>query len=115
MVRILLIALAVFVAYKLFTTDFRKRREADEKNKKADFDKKSASGELVKDPACGAYVSIEDSIRVRDGDKVYHFCSYECRDKFLKQVEQGGREIPAKTGPEADAEAKKEPESGENK
>ncbi|MDR1125261.1 MAG: transcriptional regulator [Deltaproteobacteria bacterium] len=99
MVRILLIALAAFVVYKLFTTDFRKKCEAEEKDKKTDFDKKAASGELVKDPTCNAYVSVEDSIRVRDGDKVYHFCSYECRDKFLKQLERGGREIPATTGP----------------
>lgn len=100
MVRFLLIALAVFVAYKLFTTDFKKRREADEKSKKDEFAKRSANGELIKDPACGAYVSVEDSVRVRDGEKVYHFCSYECRDKFLKQMEQGGREIPARTGSE---------------
>ena len=27
------------------------------------------------------------SIRVRDGDKVYAFCSYECRDAFVKRLE----------------------------
>ena len=31
---------------------------------------------------------------VRDGEKVHRFCSYECRDKFLQRLEEGGRELP---------------------
>ena len=48
---------------------------------------------MVKDPQCGTYVSVEDSITVRDGDKVYHFCSYDCRDKFLKRIADGGQPV----------------------
>lgn len=107
MVRILLIALAVFVAYKLFTTDFKKRREAEENDKKAEFEQKAAGGELVKDPSCGAYVSVEESVRVRDGEKVYHFCSYECRDRFLKLAERVPAEIPATTKDESKADESK--------
>ena len=40
------------------------------------------------------YVSVDGNISVRDGDKVYRFCSYECRDKFLQRLQEGGRELP---------------------
>jgi len=41
------------------------------------------SGELKKDPACGTYISAATSIkRIVDGE-TYHFCSAECRDKFV--------------------------------
>ena len=42
---------------------------------------------MVKDPVCGSYVSVDDSVKVRDGAQTRHFCSYECRDKYLKQLE----------------------------
>ena len=42
---------------------------------------------MVKDPVCGTYVPADASIRVRDGDKVYAFCSYECRETYIKRLE----------------------------
>lgn len=44
-------------------------------------------GVLVKDPVCGTYVSKESDIRIKEGEEVKCFCSYECRDKYLKLVE----------------------------
>ena len=38
---------------------------------------------LQPDPVCGTYVSIDSSLKKIVGGKVYHFCSPECRDKFL--------------------------------
>jgi YHS domain-containing protein len=48
---------------------------------------------MVKDPSCGTYVDKDGDIRVREGDKVHVFCSYECRDKYLKRI---GASIPKK-------------------
>ncbi len=97
MLKFLVIGLGLFIVYKLFANDFlHKKKKTDAKSEK-NTEKKVAAGELVKDPVCGTYVSIDDSITVRDGSTVHHFCSYDCRDAFLKQLEQGGREIPAKT------------------
>ena len=47
----------------------------------------AATGEMVKDPICGTYVPADANIRARVGDKVYAFCSYECRDAFIKRLE----------------------------
>ena len=81
--KFLAIAVAGFVLYRLFVNDFIKKR----KEAKANAEKEAAnSQDMVKDPECGAYVSKESSITVRDGASVYHFCSYDCRDKFLQHI-----------------------------
>lgn len=86
----IIIALACFVLYKLITND---RGRTEKKEDKA-RERKIAAGEMVKDPVCGSYVDIDSSIKVRDGKKVHHFCSYECREKFLQELQDDGREIP---------------------
>ena len=90
MLKWVLIAAAIFVLYKLITND---RGRKDKKEAKAK-ERKIAAGEMVKDPICGSYVDIDSSIKVRDGQTVHHFCSYDCRQKFLDRLEEGGREIP---------------------
>lgn len=92
--KLIFIGLGIFIVYKLFANDFIHKQQKSTEKESKEAEKKKASGELVKDPICGTYVSIDDSITVRDGETVYHFCSYDCRDKFLKQLEQNGRELP---------------------
>jgi YHS domain-containing protein len=41
------------------------------------------SKRLVRDPMCGTHVAENLAIRVRTGSEVMHFCSAECRDKYL--------------------------------
>lgn len=83
MLKFIIIGLALFIVYKLYMGDKRKKEVEQTKT----TEKKVASGELVKDPVCGTYVNKGGDIRVRDGEKVHVFCSYECRDKFLKRIE----------------------------
>ncbi|KAB1443824.1 transcriptional regulator [Pseudodesulfovibrio senegalensis] len=82
MLKFIIIGLGLFFVYKLFMGDKRKREMQQEKTTK----QKMASGELIKDPVCGTYVNKDGDIRVREGEKVHVFCSYECRDKYLKQI-----------------------------
>ncbi len=49
--------------------------------------KRATAGEMAKDPICGTYVEADGNIRVKEGETVHIFCSYECRDKYLKQLE----------------------------
>ena len=83
MVKFLVIAAALFLVYKLFMGDKQNKNVKKEK----DIKSRVASGEMVKDPSCGTYVEKDGDIRVREGEKVHVFCSYECRDKFLKQIQ----------------------------
>ena len=86
----LLVAAALFILYKLFMGD----RGREEKKEAKAQERRIAAGEMVKDPVCGTYVEAESSIKVKDGRDVHHFCSYDCRQKFLDQMQAAGREIP---------------------
>jgi YHS domain-containing protein len=78
-----------WLLFKLVTNDNKKK--TDKKHK--DMEKKVATGDMVKDPVCGAFVSLDQDIRIRDGETIHRFCSYECRDKFLARLEESGRAI----------------------
>ncbi|GAB6887960.1 hypothetical protein JCM13304A_14580 [Desulfothermus okinawensis JCM 13304] len=81
MLKLIIVFIAGYLLYKLIT--------GEKKHKvKEDISHKIKAGEMVKDPVCGTYVSINSDIRVRDGDKTYCFCSYECRDKYLKKIKE---------------------------
>ena len=85
MIRILIFVAAGFLLYKLIAGNKRQKAVQEKKEEET----LAASGEMVKDPICGTYVSKDADIRVRNGDTVYCFCSYECRDKYLKQLKAG--------------------------
>lgn len=75
----LILALVLYLLYRMFTNDRQKKKEAKQEEK----EHLVATGELVKDPECGTYIDAESSITVREGERVHRFCSYDCRDKFL--------------------------------
>ncbi len=81
MLYYIILGVAAFVLYKLFMGDRRKKMEEKQKETDAEVE----AGEMVRDPVCGTYVSAESRIRVKEGEKVHCFCSYECRDSFLSQ------------------------------
>ena len=90
----LILILAGYALYRLFANDVLKKKKENKEDNAADLERKIAAGEMVKDPECGTYVAVEGNISVRDGDTIHRFCSYECRDKFLQRLEEGGRELP---------------------
>lgn len=94
MIKLIILCAALYFAYRLFANDFLKKRKKEEAEEKKEQEKKIAAGEMVKDPECGTYVSVDDAISVKDADKTWYFCSYDCRDKFLGKLEEGGRELP---------------------
>lgn len=84
MIKLVIFVLAGFILYKLIMGDHKKKSLNKEKRTQDLID----SGEMVKDPVCGTYVSTETDIRAKDEDQTYYFCSYECRDKFLQHKKQ---------------------------
>ena len=44
------------------------------------------TGELKKDPVCGTYVSAAGSVKETLGGQTFHFCSKECRDKYVASL-----------------------------
>jgi YHS domain-containing protein len=41
------------------------------------------TGELKKDPVCGTYIAAASSVKEKVGGQTFHFCSQECRDKYV--------------------------------
>ena len=86
MVKVLVFALVAYALYRLLMND-RKKKEDDASREKEHL---VATGEMVRDPVCGAYVETGGGITVRNGEKVLHFCSYECREKYIRQLREQG-------------------------
>jgi YHS domain-containing protein len=87
MLKVIIFIVAGFLLYKLIMGDRNKKME----QKTQEHEDLADSGEMVKDPVCGTYVASDCDIRVKDGDEVHCFCSYECRDEFLKERYQEKR------------------------
>ena len=83
MLKFLIFIAAIFILYKLLMGDFKKKKEVQEK----EHENLAATGVMTKDPVCGTYVPVGSDIRIKEGDNVHCFCSYECRDSYLKKLE----------------------------
>ena len=42
----------------------------------------TGGGPLKRDPVCGTYVPVDNSVRKSVNGEVLYFCSPECRDKY---------------------------------
>jgi YHS domain-containing protein len=47
-----------------------------------------ANKRLVRDPLCGMHVAEELAIPMRAGEEMIHFCSPECRDRYLSETQK---------------------------
>jgi YHS domain-containing protein len=47
---------------------------------------------LVQDPVCHTYIAQRSSVQLREGGEVLHFCSTQCRDRYLKEHSQVDRD-----------------------
>ncbi len=73
--RILLLAILIYVLYRLFV----------KKEKKESYD----IGEMIQDPNCKTYIPKEQAYMREIGGKRYFFCSKECADIFEKKMKEG--------------------------
>ncbi len=88
MLKIIVFVAAAFLLYKMFMGDRKKKMEKSRKETEEQIE----AGDMVQDPVCGTYVPEDSRIRVKDGKQVYRFCSFECRDAYLKQKDEAGRQ-----------------------
>jgi uncharacterized protein len=45
---------------------------------------------MVKDPECGSYFPQRDGVVLKDGGRELHFCSRECRDRYVNSGKSEG-------------------------
>ena len=71
------LVLLVFLLMLFFYYRIYKKRKLNRKEK-------VRITEMVKDEVCGVYLPKDEALKVEIEDKVYYFCSEECKDAFLK-------------------------------
>jgi len=86
--KVLIFAIVAYVLFRLFANDRKKREDKIQQKEAQEEAQKVEDGNLVRDPICGTYVEKESSISVRDGEHVEHFCSHDCRDKYINRLEE---------------------------
>ena len=71
-----ILVLAGYALYRMFLNDRKKKAEDGDKEK----EHLVATGEMVKDPVCGAYIDADSAITVRDGATCLLYTSPSPRD-----------------------------------
>ena len=74
----LILILVGYALYRMFMND-RKKSSEDTKKEKEHL---IATGEMVKDPVCGAYIDSDSNITVRDGKTVTVFAATTAAYEF---------------------------------
>jgi YHS domain-containing protein len=41
--------------------------------------------DMVRDPVCSTYISVDGVFKLKYNNKLYHFCSKECMNKFKRE------------------------------
>jgi YHS domain-containing protein len=58
------------------------------KNSSMDIPSDAVSRKLVRDPMCGMHIAEGLALPVKQGSEVLHFCSAECRDRYLSKSQK---------------------------
>lgn len=78
--RIIILAVLLYIGYRLIMSNFRKANDTDDKSSgKSDA---SLTDVLVEDPICHKLVPREQAVRTEIDGESYFFCSQECCDKY---------------------------------
>lgn len=85
MLRLLFYVLFVVLSYKVFRWALKSLNWGGMQPQVRGHSDKTAVDDLVKDPVCGTYVPVKNSVStIKDGKQV-HFCSESCLKKFLNE------------------------------
>lgn len=88
MARIILILILAYIIYRLL----RPKKRVEEKGGHVEDGRRGPSipteEAMVKDPWCNIYVPSSQSIKLNVNGKALHFCSEECREKYLASIQK---------------------------
>lgn len=79
MIGKILILIAVVMIALFF---FKKRKSAAPVDTKNEAEK---AVEMKQDPVCGSYMEETTPYKVKYYDKIFYFCSEDCKNKFIEQ------------------------------
>lgn len=87
--KLLIIAALLYFGYRLFISDWKKKKDKDTEDNSTTNTQESGQVEdvLVEDPVCHSLVPKQQAIRLKQKGKegYFYFCSEECCNKFVSQ------------------------------
>lgn len=81
MIRLILLAAAVYLIYRFF---WKKKPKIPFSGRSSE---KGYEDVLVQDPCCKSYVPRGQAISLNHGGEILYFCSPECKQRFLSDEE----------------------------
>lgn len=82
--RLLILAILFYIAYRLLAGG-RQKKEPDLRQNKTDYKEMPANDVLVEDPVCKKMVPRQQALQHHHADQIIYFCSEECCRKFISQ------------------------------
>ena len=84
-IRLLILAILVYVGWRMLRGGNRKSSEAASLEPSHDADPQDV---LVEDPVCHVLIPKNQALRLRRDGVTYYFCSERCCDQFVEQTEK---------------------------
>lgn len=85
MIRVLLLAILIVIAARLFWRIVDAAIEtAGGRPARGSARKAAAAVKLQRDPVCGTFVTPATAITLTKGDATLYFCSERCRDEYSR-------------------------------
>lgn len=81
LMKIGLVLVAIVLVLTLFKRFSRQENKSEGERKAAE----ESAVEMKQDPVCGTFVDETTKYKVKYYDKIYYFCSDECKQKFIEQ------------------------------
>lgn len=81
--RIIILAVLLYIGYRLITSNFRKKDDGEDKSSRKPGG--SITDVLVEDPVCHKLVPREQAVKLEVDGETHYFCSRECRDEFTSE------------------------------
>ena len=81
--RLLIFVALIYAGAKAFLWVRRFMKSLPHRSEQRVSQDMSAVNDMVRDPVCGLYVTSEESLSAMVNGRKYHFCSVECRRKFI--------------------------------
>lgn len=88
--RILILAVLVYIGYRLISANFKKSTDSEDKKDKAAQRGEAITDVLIEDPVCHKLVPKQQAYKLEADDGAHYFCSKECGDQFIADREERG-------------------------
>jgi len=85
--RFVILAILVFIAYRLLVGSLKGRRDVEKKAVPPESDAK-VSDVLVEDPVCHTLVPRQQAIHLQHKGEIIYFCSEKCCNIFIQQGDE---------------------------